>query len=112
MMRMALAALLAATPATWGLADSPAWASESWCQGDARNLERDLIYNGDKLPANDRLLMERRLNDAERRCTTNSPSARSDLEELRRDMLLQAERPRIPPTGGGSWTESRKPGWD
>lgn len=95
------------------LAAPPAWAeSQVWCQGDARSLERELIYNGDKLPANDRLLMERRLNDAERRCFTDSDHARGDLEELRRDMTLQAERPRIPPIGGGSWAEPRKPGWD
>lgn len=95
------------------LAAAPAWAqSESWCRGDARNLERDLIYNGDKLPSSDRLLMERRLNNAERLCGTDSTTARSDLEELRRDMILQAERPRIPPIGGGSWTEPRRPGWE
>jgi hypothetical protein len=89
---------------------APAWAqSESWCRGDARSLERDLTYNGSQLPPNDRLLMERRLNNAERMCSTDSSHARSDLENLRRDMILQAERP---PVGGGSWAEPRRKSWE
>ncbi|MBC7951502.1 MAG: hypothetical protein H7Z12_06715 [Rhodospirillaceae bacterium] len=88
------------------LTAAPAWAQTgSWCQGDARNLEREL-------PANDRLLMERRLNDADRMCGSDASRARSDLENLRRDMILQAERPRIPSVGGGSWTEPRRPSWE
>ncbi|MBC7908151.1 MAG: hypothetical protein H7Y60_15600 [Rhodospirillaceae bacterium] len=94
------------------LLTTSAWASESWCQGDARNLQRDLILNGNQLPPSDRLLMERRLNNAEGMCSMDSNRARSDLENLRRDMILQAERPPVPPVGGGSWAEPRRGTWE
>lgn len=94
------------------LAGTPALASESGCQGDARNLQRELMLNDTRLPPTDRLLMDRRLNEAERRCGSDSSRARSDIENLRRDMILQSERPRIPEIGGGSWAEPRRGTWE
>lgn len=90
-----VACLLVAVPA---LAQS-----EGLCRGDARNLQREMTLNGDRLSPTDRVQAEQRLSRAEGLCFQDSTRARQDMEQLRRDMVQQATRPRdlpgLPGTG-------------
>lgn len=76
------------------LAAAPALAqSDAMCRGDVRNLQREMTLNSDRLSPGDRVLAEQRLSRAEGLCSQDSPRARQDLEQLRRDMVQQATRP-------------------
>ena len=83
------------------VAAAPAWAqSEGACRSSARDVERELVLRGDKLSSTDRLVAEQRLSLGEGLCTRDSGRADRDLEQLRRDIIQQANRPpAVPPPG-------------
>ncbi|MCR6629782.1 MAG: hypothetical protein NVV74_06860 [Magnetospirillum sp.] len=78
-----------------------AQAQEGNCRGQARSLEREMTLNADRMTAGERVQAEQRLSRADGLCAQDSRRASQDLEQLRRDMVLQTNRPRelpeVPP---------------
>lgn len=76
---------------------TPGWAqSATQCRGDARNLQRDLAVQGGNMTPDQRLRAQQRLGAGEALCVQDPRRGSSDLEQFRRDMVQQAQRP---PTG-------------
>lgn len=89
---------------------APAWGqSDSLCRGAARDMERDLTLRGGQMSAQDRILMERRLSDSSSLCARDPGRASSDLEQMRRDLTLQAQRP---PAGTPPGSQGTRGMWE
>ncbi|HLO78494.1 MAG TPA: hypothetical protein VK196_18720 [Magnetospirillum sp.] len=85
------------------LTTAPAFAqTEGACRGAGRETELELSLRSEQLSPQDRIQAQQRLTQAEGLCFREPPRASQDLDQLRRDIIQQATRPREPGTVGDS----------
>lgn len=90
--------LRAVTASLLLLAAPVAASADGLCRGDVRNVDRELTLRGQQLSPMDRAVAEQRLSRTEGLCDRDAPRAQQDLEQIRRDIIQQANRP-----GDPSW---------